>query len=87
MRSKAALLNDSNAVQPLPVEVDKFELPQGVKFRKGRRAYFVSFPEDDIKLEYRVKDLGGEVAMASSLPLRSRFARSSVESASYIAHC
>jgi hypothetical protein len=60
-------LNDSNAVQPLPAEVDKFELPHGVKYHKGRRIYFVSFPEDDIKLEYRVKELGGEVALASAL--------------------
>ena len=64
---KAKLLNDSNAVQPEPQGVDQFELPPGVKFHKGWRIYFVAFPDDDIKLEFRVKELGGECALASAL--------------------
>jgi len=64
---KAKLLNDSNAVQPLPASGDQLQLPNGVKFHKRWQIYSVIFPVHNVKLEFRVKDLGEEKAKESAI--------------------
>jgi hypothetical protein len=65
-RVKAALLSD-HAIVPVvpavPAAGDR-ELPLNVKFHRGLRIYSAMCDEVNVKVAFRVKDLGDEAAFA-----------------------
>ena len=66
---KAALLSD-HAIVPVapsvPAAGDR-ELPPNVRSHKGHRIYFAICDEVNVKVAFRVKDLGDEAAFASAV--------------------
>ena len=66
---KAALLSD-HAIVPVVLSVPAAgdrELPPNVKFHKGHRIYSAICDEVNVKVAFRVKDLGDEAAFASAV--------------------
>ena len=66
---KAALLSDHAIVPAMPSvpAAGVRELPPNVRFHKGYRTYYAVCDEVNVKVAFRVKDLGDEAAFASAV--------------------